>query len=72
MFTEADIESAASDNEEATALVFSRTELFDRHLTLRRCRELVPEMRTSGFLTTARAVDEHVFVTLYQAGTGLR
>lgn len=72
VFTEADIEAAASDNEEATALVFSRTELFDHHLTLRRCRELVPKMSTSGFLTTARAVDEHVFVTLYQAGTGLR
>ena len=68
VFTREHIETSAGKSGEATALAFSRTELFHHHLTLEQCRRLVPELRTSGYLTTARAFDEHVFVTLYQAG----
>lgn len=68
IFTRADITSAAGKLGEATALNFSRTELFTRHLTLRRCRDLVPEFQTSGFLTTTRQLDERMFETLYREG----
>lgn len=68
VFTRADITLSAGKLGEATALSFSRTELFTRHLTLRRCRDLVPEFETSGFLTTARRLDERMFETLYEEG----
>jgi GNAT superfamily N-acetyltransferase len=70
VFTRAAIEASAGKLSEATALSFSRTELFPRHLTLRRCQELVSDFRTSGFLTTTRAISEHSFETLYREGMG--
>ena len=49
----------------ATAMLFSRTEVFDRSITLRRARELVPEMNQNGYLRTMRSVSEHVFYDFY-------
>lgn len=70
VFTREDINSSAGKLGQATALSFSRTELFPNHLTLQRCQELATEFRTSGFLTTTRLVDERVFETMYREGTG--
>jgi predicted GNAT family acetyltransferase len=71
VFSRRDIEDAAGQRGQATVLSFSRTELFREHLTLRRCRELSADFQTSGFLTTTRAVSEHVFVDFYREGLGL-
>ena len=72
VYTRADIEGAAGSDGFATALSFSRTELFQNHLTLKRCREIVPEFRGDGFLTTTRPLHEHVFDVLYREGSPLR
>jgi hypothetical protein len=50
----------------ATALLFSRTEVFVNSVPLRRARQLCPKMNGNGFLQTMRMVDEHVFHDFYR------
>ena len=72
VFSRRDIEDAAGKRGRATVLSFSRTELFREHLTLQRCRELSADFKTSGFLTTTRELDEHVFADFYSEGMSPR
>ena len=50
----------------ATAMLFSRTEVFPNSISLRRARQLCPDMIANGFLQTTRPVDEHVFYDFYR------
>lgn len=68
VYSRLDVERAAGKDGFATALTFSRTELFRHHLTLLQCRDLVPEFNVSGYLTTTREMPEHMFDRLYRKG----
>ena len=68
VFRESDVTHAASRTGNATALVFSRTELFDRPIPLSEARTFYSPFKTSGYLQSTRLVDEHVFVELCRRG----
>lgn len=70
IYQQSDVEALArAPGQRVTALVFSRTELFARPIKLAQARALHPEMRTNGYLQTAKKVGEHVFVSFLQHGS---
>ena len=52
----------------ATALVFSRTEMFPRRISLQRGRQLHPPLKKNGALQSMSTIDEHVFYAFQNEG----
>jgi GNAT superfamily N-acetyltransferase len=50
----------------ATAIRFSRTEVFDRPITLPQAKEIYPPIGRNGFLVSTRPVSERVFELFYR------
>jgi GNAT superfamily N-acetyltransferase len=70
VYQPADVEAIARrPGAEVSALVFSRTEVFQNPLPIAVARRVYPPLGANGYLQTAREVDEHVFVDFYQIGT---
>ena len=53
----------------ATALLFSRTEMFQEPVSIARARELCASMETDGYFVTIRRIDEGTVRAFYEEGT---
>jgi hypothetical protein len=56
---------------EVSALLFSRTEAFNRAVSLTEGRKHFEVLRANGFLQSTKKVDEHMFETFYRLGMEL-
>ncbi len=52
----------------ATALLFSRTEMFQEPVLIARARELCASMETDGYFVTIRRIDEGIVRAFYEEG----
>ena len=53
---------------EATAMLFSQTEVFPAPIPIGRSRQLCDSMNTAGFFRTAQRIDEDVVRGFYDEG----
>ena len=68
VYRERDVEEVAGPRGAATALVFARTDLFNRAVPLQEARTFYSPFSNNGYLQSTRKVDEHVFVEFVQRG----
>lgn len=69
IYVKGDVEACVSRaGGKATALVFSRTELFTQTVTLQRARELYPKLRKNGALQSMSPINEQVFYDFWNEG----
>lgn len=68
VYGEADVVATAKSNGLASALVFARTEVFERSIPLAEARTFYSPFETNGYLQSTRLVSEHVFDQLCQRG----
>lgn len=69
IYTEDDVKSSVRrPGGEVSAMRFSRTETFERAISLQRARAMFPIFETSQFFRTTRKIDERMFEILYGMG----
>lgn len=71
IYTSADVERIVKrPGGKALAMVFGRTEILRHQVRLKDAARFHPEIATSQYLRTSRAIDEHVFEDYYKRGMG--
>ncbi len=68
VYSETDVLASASPAGLATAMLFTRTELLERPITLREARGFYSQLSQTGFLRSTRRIDEHTFVEICRRG----
>ena len=61
-------QSGEGEKLQATALLFSQTEIFREPIPIERARELCPDMNTDGYFITTRRIDEVIVQAFYEEG----
>ncbi len=62
--------SAQNGHSEATALVFSQTEMFTEPVSIARSREIYDSMKQNSYFITTRRIDENTVRVFYEEGMG--
>ncbi len=62
--------SAQNGRSEATALVFSQTEMFTEPVSIARAREMCDSMNQNSYFITTRGIDENTVRAFYEEGMG--
>ena len=60
--------SSRTGTQTATALLFSRTDVFPRAIPLTRAQELDGDMHTPGYFQTVKQIDEISVLSFYREG----
>ena len=61
-------QSKQSGRPEATAMVFSQTEMFPEPVSIARSREICDSMQHGSYFITTRKIDENTIRELYEEG----
>ena len=62
--------SKQSGRSQATALVFSQTEMFTEPVSIARSREMCDSMNQNSYFITTRRIDENTVRAFYEEGMG--